>query len=176
MVALDRVPRAAKVAVVAALAVALVAGGAYAATLQKNGGPVKAVRAVTADGLGSTTATTWTDVPGMSLTVGVPSGERGLLVITFAAMDHCTAGASAGYCNIRVLVDGAAAEPSQVVFDSTEDSGTGNVNSWETNSMQFVAGPIGAGKHTVRVQYSITGSATFSVAARTLTVLRARVR
>src|SRR3954470_20509727 len=74
----------------AAIALALVlAGTAVGATLQKNGGPVTAVRTATADDNAHSTATTWTDVPGMSVAVNVPAGERALLIVTFSAVNQC---------------------------------------------------------------------------------------
>lgn len=159
----------------------LLAGTAIGATLQKNGGPVTAVRTVTADDPVSiertdpgSSAFTWTNVPGMSVNVGVPSGETGLLVITFSGQSQCTG--TTAFCQIRVLVDGNVAAPGAVIFDSTDDGPGGSVNSYETNSMQFIAGPKRAGKHTVTVQYAISpfSSAAFGLTARTLTVLRSR--
>lgn len=163
--------------IVSALAL-LVAGTAIGATLQKNGRTVTAVRTVTADTSVQTALSTWTDVPDMSVSVGVPSGERGLLVITFSGVHDCYAPGSgnAGQCRIRVLVDAAAAQPLEIVFASTTST---NQHLYETNSMQFVAGPMQAGAHIVKVQFRTEPTTPdpiyFMLESRTLTVLRSKV-
>jgi hypothetical protein len=170
-------------AAVGIMALALVlAGTAIGATLQKNGGPVTAVRTATADDQVSISVgkaqpdPIWVNVPGMAVTVTVPSGESGLLLITFSAQSQCN-GTPGNFCYVRVLVDGNVAQPGPIVFDSTDDGPYNSVNSYEANSMQFVAGPKRAGTHSVRVQYGFApfASAGFTLTARTLTVLRSRV-
>lgn len=171
--------RSAAVLVTVALALVL-AGTAIGATLQKNGGPVTAVRTATADDyvyvqVANSPTMSWANVPGMSVSANVPSGEKGLLVITFSAVSQCN-GTSGGFCHIRVLVDGTQANPGAVTFDSADDGPGGSVNSYETNSMQFIAGPKSAGAHTVTVQWAMSPytNGTFTLLGRTLTVLRSK--
>jgi hypothetical protein len=78
------------------------------------------------------------------------------------------------FCNIQVLVDGTAAVHGPVPFDSADDGPGNSVNSYEANSMQFVAGPKAAGTHTVRVQYSVSAFGQLSLLGRTLTVMRSK--
>lgn len=171
--------RGAQALAVGLVLAALTTGVVYAEAVRKNGAGVRAVRTATSASPASITVSestpfTWTDLPDMLVNVPIPSGERGLLLITFSGVDHCSG--TGGFCQVRVLVNGTEAAPGPVIFDSTEDGGTGNVNSYEVNSMQFVAGPLGAGNHTVKVQYSMSpySSATFTVISRTLTVLRSK--
>ena len=169
-----RPSRRALLVLIAGLAVALAAETAVlAATVKLNGGAVRAVRTATADSDVSTTSTSLADVPGMSTTVSVPSGEKAILVITFTAESRCI-GSSTTLCIVRVLVDSSAAKPGDIAFDSAFDGNT--FSAPEANSMQFVAGPLSAGSHTVKVQYRVDeASSGFDLRARTLTVLRSKV-
>jgi hypothetical protein len=164
-------------ALIALAAVFAVTTAAVAVTLQKSGGPVKAVRVVTADDGTSIYGLTPENVAGMSVTVTVPSGEKALLLITFSAQTRCQHSLNeASACLIQVKVDDNIAKPGAVtfahmeVFDSLDDIID------ETHSMQFVAGPLNAGQHTVTVQGWVTKQYTyFGLTARTLSVLRSKV-
>ena len=94
---------------------------------------------------------TWTDVSGMSVSMTVPSGEKALLLINYSMASTCVDQSGATlFCYVRILVDGTEAPPGQVIFESAAD---GNISSAiEANSMQFVAGPLNAGSHTIKVQ------------------------
>jgi len=163
-------------AIVATVALAmLVAGTAIGSTLQKGGGPVTAVKTVTDDIGTYTNAASWSDIPGMSLAVNIPTGEKALLIVTFSTVDSCYAygAGTAGQCTARVVVDGNPAQPLQATFASATSA---NQHLYQSNSMQFVAGPKLAGAHTVKVQYmSNDPNVYFYVEARTLTVLRSKV-
>jgi hypothetical protein len=141
----------------------------------RNARDVTAVRTVSAHGIVSTTSPyEWVDVPGMSLTVGVPGGERARLLITLSAPVNCrdAAGGAANECYVRVLVDGlATASPLSALFARSVSTGT-----WHASSMQFVSEALPAGVHTVQAQFlMIEANASMSLDARTLTVLRAYV-
>jgi hypothetical protein len=163
---------------VVALAMLLAAESVVlAATVTKSGGAVTAVRTVTnGDYIAVTTISqTFVAVPGMSVTVNVPSGQKGLLIITFSAVSQCIDDGTftSTHCYIRVQVDGVSAPPGEVIFDS---AGDGESFALEANSMQFVAGPVSGGSHTVRVDWRVNEApSTFMISARTLTVLRSRV-
>ena len=148
-----------------------------AATVMRNGAPVTAVLTKTSDEYAFTDSTTLSGVPGMTAAVTVPSGERALLVITFSAVSACydvnSSGANTVYCRVDATVDGVTVPPGQVNFDT---AGDGESFAWETNSMQFVAGPLDPGSHTVRIRYRVDESeGLFELSQRTLTVLRSRV-
>jgi hypothetical protein len=74
------------------------------------------------------------------------------------------------------VVDGNAAQPLDAVFATGTNT---NQHLYESNSMQFVAGPKLAGAHIVKIQYRTdTENAPdllFQVDQRTLTVMRSRV-
>jgi len=162
---------------IALAAVFAVTTAAVAVTIQKNGGPVKAVRVVTADDATTIYGVTPENVAGMSLTVTVPSGEKALLLITFSAQTHCQHSLNEGSaCLIQVKVDDNIAKPGPVTFAHMEVYDSLDDIIAETHSMQFVAGPLNAGQHTVNVQGWVTEQYTyFGLSARTLSILRSKV-
>jgi hypothetical protein len=143
-----------------------------AANLKRNGGAVTAVRTATDDTIGFTASVSYVAVPGMSTTVNVPSGQKALLVITFSARSQCVDNDGATvFCFVRVRVDDSTAPPGEVIMDT--GAGGGGI---QMINMQFVAGPVSAGSHTVRVDYRVDENpAFFQLAQRTLTVLRSKV-
>ncbi len=159
--------------VVVAVMAAMVIGAATATALptSRNGKSVTAVKTVTETTQTGTSSQTFSNVPGMSATVGVPDGQKALLVITFSGSTQCadhSPETDDGYCYIRVLVDRTAAAPGEVRFDAAEDG-----NGWEANSFQWVISGLGPGQHTVTVQHRVDDiESTVSMTAKTLTVLR----
>ena len=169
------------VTMVAALVLSLLGSTAVlAVTLSKNGKAVTAVRTVTADDSVNRQYGVWADVPGMSTTVSVPAEQRAILLIRFSAEANCW-GYQGGLCKIQVLVNGTPASPGDAIFDTVTGSSTASER--ETYSMEFVAGPLSSGAHTVTVQWFIELMCCppdptipkFFVESRTLTVLRSRV-
>jgi hypothetical protein len=164
-------------AIAIGLAALLVAETAVlAVTTIKTGGPVRSVKVATETAQQTIYPGGWADVQGMSLSMTVPSGEKALLLITFSSASFChdSSGASA-FCGVRILVDGIPALPDQVTFDSARTDG--NIDSsHEPHSMQFVAGPLNAGQHTIKVQGAVSENPSyFGISTRTLSVLRSRV-
>jgi hypothetical protein len=147
-------------------------GAEPSAVVPRNGSTVTAVRTVTNNEDDFTNSQTYSTVPGMTTTVTVPSGQQALLVITFAAQTQCLQdGLDSVFCILRVRVGSSNAAPGEVIFDSASDGN--DLLAWETNSMQFVRGPLGPGTYTVQVQYRVDeANSQFGVNARTLTVLR----
>ena len=144
-----------------------------AATLVRGGGAVTAVQTVTANDQVYVNSDSPQTMPGMSLNVTVPPGEQALLVVTFSAATLCY-GTPGSYCYLRARVDGQAISPGEVIFATTPD--TANAISWEANSMQFVAGPVAAGQHTIDIRWRVEMSGvSFAVYGRTLTVLSSKV-
>jgi hypothetical protein len=175
---LMRRPRLMLVAVFLLGALLAGSGVVVAATVVKSGKAVTAVKAVTSNdawqfSTATNAANTWTDVTGMSLNISVPSSQKALLLITFASQVYCHDGdGTSVYCKVRVLVDGNEASPGDVIFDGGWD-GNGAI---ETNSMQWVHGPVNAGQHTIKVQALLDeASSNIVLSERTLTVLRSRV-
>ena len=95
----------------------------YAATVA-SGGAVTAVRMASDGNSVSTQSTTSTAVPGMSVTLKVPSGDHALLLVTFSAESKCSASVNAvAGCWVEVAMDdgpfgGLLATPPQVMFAS----------------------------------------------------------
>jgi hypothetical protein len=156
---------------------------AVAASIAKSGKAVTALKVVTDDGnaepYAHTTSHEWTDIPGMSTTIKVPSRTKGLLLITFSAETRCTedVGGTSAQCRIRALVDSSVVAPGEVSF--ADAAGTTDADyPWqvfEAHSMQFVAGPLSAGTHTVTLQYQVqNGTPLFEHSNRTLSILRSK--
>ena len=159
-------------AIAIGLASLLVAETVVLAATVKTGGPVKAVKVVTETTTHTISSTRFVYVQGMSLSMTVPSGEQALLLIAFSSRVSCTQTTTA-WCYVRVTVDGVEAAPGDVIFDGAAD---GSNYAIETNSMQFVAGPLSAGPHTIKVQARVDeAGATFHLTDRTLSVLRSMV-
>ncbi len=156
------------------------ATAALAVDLVKSGKSVTAVKTITSDAFNQTTSSTFSNMPGMSTTITVPANQKALLIITFSGETNCLGNAN-GVCLIRVMVDNNAAPPGEIVFDSvgrTVPFQQDPVFSYQSNSMQFVAGPLNAGQHQVTVQWRMSDpSATngFTMNQRTLTILRSKV-
>ena len=171
--------------VIAALAMTVaVETAVLGVVVSKSGKAVTAVKAVTETTLATTTSADWVNIPGMTTTINVPANQRALLIITFSAETVCYPDlySRSGVCYVRVLVDGTPSTPSEVIFDGTfETYHDGPIHlqaAAEVNSMQFVAGPLGSGTHTVTVQWLVIDAATdtiFRMQERTLTILRSRV-
>jgi hypothetical protein len=119
-------------------------------------------------GIISTGAATWQPVPDASTTVEIPDGHTGYVVVRFSGLAYCgiedPPGAEDppgvdGDCFARLLVDGA--DP----FDQPD--GTRIAYSQDmpgTQSLDVVAGPLGAGMHTVIVQYRVQANTDVHVA------------
>lgn len=174
-----RLARPRKLLVILALMTALAVVGtttAVAALIGRDGKAVTAVRTVIETTGATTTSQSFADIPSMTKTVSVPSGERGLLVITFSAVTRCSdSGATASaWCRVRVLVDGSEAPPGNLIFDGAA-AGANNGFQWNVHSMQWVLGRVNPGQHTVRVQYLVDeADGTFNVDRRSLTVMLSR--
>ena len=156
-----------------AIGLLLAAQTAVLAANLRNGGTVTAVLTATAKNYVQTSALTYVDVPGMSVTVTVPENQQGLLVITFSGQSVCTdlSAPPTVFCVVRVLVNSTPAQPGETVFDNALEGGN-----HETNSMQFVAGALAPGTYTVKVQYLVDEDMSyFGLEDRTLTVLRSKV-
>jgi hypothetical protein len=160
---------------VLAVLAALVLGetAVLAVAVKKSGGAITAVRTATDSAVADTISATPVDVPGMKVNVSVPDGQHALLIATFSATTACNdfAAPYQMWCHVRVVVDGTPAAPPNPVFAAVPDGG-----SWDANSMQFVAGPVGSGDHVVKVQFWVEPSGGgITLRERTLTVLRSRV-
>jgi hypothetical protein len=161
------------VVTVSVLALLIGETAVLAAAQTRGGGPVRAVRVVTDDDSLFTVSSTWTNVPGMSVGVTIPSDEHALLLITFSAAIACqetSPNDTVAYCSLRVLVDGKQAAPLSIVAQAADNQ---TISPRELGSMQWAAGPLPSGRHTVTVQYMATNGA-FNISARTLSVLQSR--
>jgi hypothetical protein len=107
----------------------------------------------------------------VSTTIEVPAGNTATVVANFTAETACYGGT--GYCAARIRIDGTEMNPnvgSDFALDST-DNNTETSSSLEGHGMTRFSTSIGAGNHTVVVQYATVGSATFRLDDYTLSVV-----
>jgi hypothetical protein len=159
-----------------ALGMALVlaaVGGSFATSLLRSGGPVRAMKVATADQEAATDSNNWTDIPNMTVTMTVPSGEKGLFLATLSGETACS-GALGNECRVRVTINGNTLAPAAadigVIFASATTTGTRYAS-----SAQLVSGPLSAGSYTIKAQYRIYGAGYFQLERRTLSVVRSKV-
>ena len=132
----------------------------------RTGGAVKSVAVATNDQQDFFPSTTWTNIPGTSVTMTVPSGEHDIFLISYSSDASCL---DVDTCDVRVVVNGTAALPAP--------SELGVTSAIVTDSAQFVAGPDGPGSYTITAQAKVTfpgTNPTFEVLWPTMTVERAK--
>jgi M6 family metalloprotease-like protein len=105
----------------------------------------------------TTTNSGWEDIPNMTLNVTMPSA--GPIVLTFSAEVLSDNGTM---IFLRVLVDGTATSPSDVIIANGDLIGV--------HAMSFVSPSVSAGSHTVKVQWCVNGSGTAYMGDRTLSI------
>lgn len=135
------------------------------------GGGAAGVAYTTGTSLETTSSTTYADIPGASMFASTQADGR--LLITFSTETECTTTMSLqDLCQVRVLVDGVEADPGQVIYETARFLGSSMASGWASHSHQFVSDPLGAGQHTVAVQFRTTDATTlFGVNMWTLTAL-----
>ena len=169
--------RPATVALAAIVLLALSVTAAVAQQLGYRGGPLRWTHVVTSTDAASTTSSTFTPVPGGRVAFGV--GERAPhqhVLVTFSGESTCaTTGPAARTCRIRVMVDGREADPvaaHELAFDDAT-----SIHAPESHAIQRVYGPIGAGRHEVRVEFATSaGDTTFTLDDWTLSLLSVEAR
>jgi hypothetical protein len=99
----------------------------------------------------STTATSYTDIPGVTTTVTVPAGTQGRILARLSGESLCI-GTDGGWCTIRILVNATEAAPAaggDFAFDSPATT-----TDWESHSMDRSLGPLDPGTYTVKAQWA----------------------
>jgi len=124
----------------------------------------------------STTSTSWSDVPGMTVRYNVnPSAPKDQSVLIAYTDEHiCRQNPAASvYCYVRVLVDGIEATPENVILDSVQHSANDTSGiPYGTHTVQFVAGPLGPGPHFITVQWRVDeANAELYSNSRTISVM-----
>jgi hypothetical protein len=83
--------------------------------------------------------------------ITIPAGQSGYLLTTFSGESLCSG--TSGWCAVRVLVNGVESNPivgTNFAFDSAGS------DLWESHSIQRISRLLGAGTHTVEVQWLYT--------------------
>jgi hypothetical protein len=165
-----------------ALVAAILIGGATVAAFgalraptitRLSGGAIGRVAIAQGNGVQTFTTTGgWSNLPGASVVLKVPSGRRAILIATFSANTRCAVGGFPGdECDLRILVDAAQMGPGPVVandgaaFDSHGFTGDDHL---EMHAIQR-ARLVGPGRHIVQVQVQAF-STEFQLDAWQLTV------
>jgi hypothetical protein len=92
-----------------------------------------------------------------SLSVTVPAGESARLLVRFAASGVCVDLSSAlnpAPCKFRIRVGGQDAAPGSFLFAQA---------GYQAFNVEAASGPLGAGQHSVSVQWAANGASTFSL-------------
>lgn len=157
-----------RAAVVAALAAAILGVGvgvAAAATTGHSGTSITRVSVLTQNAAALYTSTAWTNVG----SVGVFAGPGQFIDARFTAESACY-GAAAGWCSVRILIDGVEAEP--VVGTDFAFDDAGPATAFESHSVERVHTVTTSGTHTVTVQAaSVGGTLTDRLDDWTLTAM-----
>lgn len=139
-------------------------------------GATLAFRTVTGANATTTASATFSDLPGASVSIDIPTGATATLFLSFSAESLCTGGALGGFCPVRILVDGNEAAPvvgTDFAFDSSDASAEGPA-SWESHAIERSLAGIAAGSHTVTVQYAVVGATAFRLDDWALNVVAMR--
>jgi len=167
---MSRPPTRPRLAIAAALGLALVlgaAGAALATSFVRGGHALTALKVITSDyatqslhgGWSNVLAESTSNVP-MEVTMVVPKSQQGLFLATVSGEFSAYGGDP---CQLRLLIDENVMVPGPVTANSTTAS--------VATSMQWLAGPWPPGSYRFTLQSS--GGCTFG--ARTLSVLRSKV-
>jgi hypothetical protein len=151
-----------KVLAVAAVAVAVTGGTALAALSSSAGGAQLQIQNRGNNVPSVTSSTTFSDVPGASVVVAVPSGRTQLINARFTAESLCTRGnpALGGICSTRIVaqrIGGATVELNpQAGLDYAFDSVA--TDQYEGHAMERSI-RLGVGTYIVRAQRAVTNNA-----------------
>src|SRR4051794_30506119 len=91
------------------------------APISGNAGSINHVNAVTETAAQTTSSTAFVNLPGATTSISVPGDEGALLMVRFTAESQCDGGGAGNFCSVRVLIDGAEANPAaglDYAFDS----------------------------------------------------------
>lgn len=103
-------------------------------------------------------STSFVDVPGMSTTIVVPSGETAIINARFFAESQCTGGRAGNWCSVRILANGTEMFP-QSGIDAAFDSVSTPEDFWESHAVERDI-TVGPGTYIVHVQRVVTSSDT----------------
>ncbi len=157
-------------------AIAIICGGAGAAVAAvqastiagRTVGPVKLVRSAVDS---STTSTAWVAVPGASTTINVPSASSAAILARFSGNSECLGNLSGNPCRLRIVVDGAEAQPSSLVANIFDTVPWAQPDVPEAHSTERSRAVSPGSSHTVTVQWRTDNSSTtFYLASWHLTV------
>jgi hypothetical protein len=148
-----------------------------------SGGAITQVKVVSNTSSQTTTSTTFVNVPGASVRVKVPHGQRALILARFSAETNCSGGSVGNWCAARIMIGSAEGSPASggdFALDSVDSADVAGCLpgdcGWEGHSMDRSRGPLGPGTYVVKVQWAVVGSgSTFRLDDSSLTVERVKV-
>jgi hypothetical protein len=120
----------------------------------------------------------WSAVPGATADVTVQDGTTALVLVRFSSGSSCQgpSNGAAPACLVRVLVDGAEAEP--VLGNRSawaQNCGYSQLTCWAALSLDRSAGPLDPGTHTVTIQTKPGNYQSLDFKGWSLTIERVQV-
>ena len=142
------------------------------AAVTQTGKAVNQVTVVTESEISNTSSTTFSDLPGASVTIKVPAGKFQLVQARFSAESICFGNVGFSWCSIRILADGNEMLPTNGInfaFDSTATNAQPDAF-FKGLSMDRTL-VLGPGTHTISAQWAVRNSGlSFQLSDWTFTV------
>lgn len=136
--------------------IAVLSGVPSFASVTHSGGAVIKTTVVTETNSQSTTATSFTDLPGAVVTINVPAGTKQLVQARFTGESGCMPVTSGNlWCSVQIIAVSSSGVTRMLPDsggDAAFDSVPGSQDNWEGHSAERSA-VLSAGKYTVKVQW-----------------------
>jgi hypothetical protein len=105
------------------------------------------------------TGVEYPDVPGVSTTISIPSGQTGLIIARFASTTKCNFGAAGTRCELGLVVVKPGGVVDRIGFAAIDTDDEGD-NYSEAHAFEASGGPYPAGTYKVKLIYRILGGNT----------------
>lgn len=115
-------------------------------------GTIRSFNSASASDFVSTTSTTFTDMPGMTVTFAIPVGGESVVIMfsgefpTDLPFTPCDTGANFAF--VQLVIDG-------VIHSGPDGVGLHSAD-YSSNGFNFISGPLAAGTHTAKIQWRTT--------------------
>jgi hypothetical protein len=131
------------------------AGSRTAAT----GKAVERVAVVRSSQIFNTTVTRYTTIPGATVRITVPSGERALLIARFTTQEDCNVGDGnpSGKCMARIISNTREMAPASG-GSAIDTVAAGNPAGVRSAALDRSLGPVGPGTYRIKVQVKVTNA------------------
>jgi hypothetical protein len=148
--------------------IAVVSSIPAVAAVTHSGGAVSKITVVTETNSQTTNSSSFTDLPGATVSITVPAGKKQLVVARFTGESGCFpfGGGGSVWCSVQIVAVGTSGTTRMLpdsgvdaAFDTVPDS----QDQWEGHSAERSV-VLPAGKYTVKVQWQVNDPAgTFAL-------------